>query len=163
MALRLALTAAALVVLIGASPARAAEQVPFRGVWAGQTISAEVDPDNPALVTVVSSGIGQATHLGRFTMESPHVTNLGDLTVFGQQIFTAANGDKIFATFSGQFVPTGDGVLESTLSGTITGGTGRFANASGSYDFVIVARPAAFGFASTAIFAGTIASPGSLR
>lgn len=142
----------------------AAEQVPFRGVWSGSTVSAEPQED-PNLVLVVSSGPGQATHLGRFTMESPHITNMTDLTVEGDQIFTAANGDKVFATFSGQFTPTPEGTLDAMLSAVIIGGTGRFAGASGSYDFLITARPAAsgFGFDSTAMIAGTISSPGSLK
>lgn len=55
-------------------------------------------------------------------------------------------GDQLFADFSGQFLPNPDGTLESTFEAEVIGGTGRFRHASGSYDFHIVARPAAFGF-----------------
>jgi hypothetical protein len=161
MSLRPALMAAACAVLLGGH-LQAAEQVPFRGVWAGQTVSAIPVPEAPNLVLVSSSGTGQATLLGRFTMESPHFTNLDDFSVVGSQVFTAANGDRIEAMITGVFVPTAEGDLEATLTGVITGGTGRFTGVSGSYDFLIVARPAAFGFNSTAIFSGSIVSVGSL-
>lgn len=152
--------AVACVVLLGAR-ADAAQQVAFRGTWSGQTVSVVPVPDAPNLVLVTASGPGQATHLGRFTMESPHFTNLEDLSVVGSQVFTAANGDTIEAMISGQFVPTAEGNLEATLTGIITGGTGRFVGATGTYDFLIIARPAAFGFDSTAIFSGTVSSVGS--
>jgi hypothetical protein len=142
------------------SIAGAKEFVPFKGKWQGSTLSAEPTED-PKVVLVVSGGSGQATRLGRFTMVSPHFTVLSTFEVFGEQIFTAANGDTLTAEISGQFQPTPDGALEATLEGTIIGGTGRFAGASGSYDFHIIARPAAFGFDSTATFTGTISSVGA--
>jgi len=67
----------------------------------------------------------------------------------------------VTAAISGQFVPTPDGNLEATLAGVITGGTGRFAGASGSYDFHIIARPVPTGFDSTATIDGVISSVGS--
>jgi hypothetical protein len=161
MAVSKAVLAIVACVLLSAVTAAAAEQVPFRGVWAGQTDSAT--PVGPNVVLVVSSGSGQATHLGRFTMVSPHFTFLDTLEVAGQQFFTAANGDTLTAVFSGQFVPNADGNLEATLPALITGGTGRFSGATGSFDFHIIARPAAFGFDSTATFTGTITSVGSLK
>ena len=97
-----------------------------------------------------------------FLVDLPSVTNLDDFSVVGSQVFTAANGDRIEAMITGVFVPTAEGDLEATLTGVITGGTARFTGVSGSYDFLIVARPAAFGFNSTAIFSGSIASVGSL-
>lgn len=138
---------------------RAGEMVPFRGDWEGSTVSAT--PVGPNVVLVVSSGTGNATHLGAFEMTSPHLTYLDTFAVDGTQLFTAANGDTVTATITGQFFPNADGNLEATLAGTITGGTGRFADATGSYDFHIIARPAAFGFDSTATFIGTISSVGS--
>ena len=94
-------------------------------------------------------------------MTSPHLTFLDTLAVEGTQEFTAANGDTMSAMISGQFMPQQDGSLEGTLAGTITGGTGRFAGASGSYDFHIIARPAEFGFDSSATISGTISTVGS--
>ena len=152
-------TCAVLLFVLVARPALAAEQVPFKGTWSGSTISAT--PVDQNVVLVVSSGSGQTTHLGTMVMTSPHFTYLDTFAVEGTQVFTAANGDVLNATISGQFVPNADGNLEATLIGLITGGTGRFEGASGSYEFRIIARPAAFGFDSTATFNGTISTVGS--
>jgi hypothetical protein len=145
--------------LISSGYATAKDLVPFGGSWEGSTVSATPVGEN--VVLVVSSGSGQASHFGHFEMTSPHLTFLDTGAVEGSQIFTAANGDTLTANISGQFVPNEDGNLEATLAGTITGGTGRFENASGSYDFHIIARPAEFGFDSTATFSGTISTVGS--
>ena len=160
MSLRQFMKCGVLLLVLGASPAvAAAEQVPFTGSWSGSTVSAT--PVGPNVVLVVSSGSGQTTHLGRMVMTSPHLTYLDTFAVEGTQVFTAANGDILNATISGQFVPNAEGNLEATLIGLITGGTGRFEGASGSYDFHIIARPAAFGFDSTATFDGMISTVGS--
>jgi hypothetical protein len=142
--------------------ASAAEFVPFSGYWVGTTVSAT--PLAPNVVLVVSSGTGNATQLGRFEMTSPHLTYLDTFAVDGEQIFTAANGDTLVADFTGQFIPQADGSLEGTLECVITGGTGRFAGAIGSYDFHIVAVPnGTTGFDSAATFDGELSSVGSRR
>lgn len=144
---------------VAVAPARADQMVPFRATWTGQTDSATfVAPD---VVFVVASGSGQATHLGRFEMVSPHYTYLATFGIEGTQLFTAANGDTMTATISGTLAPRPDGALEGTLAGTITGGTGRFAGATGTYDFHIVATPIPTGFASVASIDGAITSVGS--
>ena len=48
----------------------------------------------------------------------------------GSYTFTAANGDQLFATFLGLGV--GEPIANITETLTITGGTGRFAGASGT-------------------------------
>ena len=142
--------------------ASAAEFVPFSGYWVGTTVSAT--PVAPNVVLVVSSGTGNATQLGRFEMTSPHLTYLDTFAVDGEQIFTAANGDTLVADFTGQFIPQADGSLEATFECVITGGTGRFAGATGSYDFHIVAVPnGTTGFDSAATIDGEISSVGSRR
>jgi hypothetical protein len=147
--------------VISSTPIAAAQTVPFRGTWTGQTDSAEFIP--PDVVFVVASGDGEATHLGRFSMVSPHYTYLSTFGIEGTQIFTAANGDTITATISGTLAPQANGTLEGTLTGAITGGTGRFAGATGTYDFHIVATPfvGGGGFFSVATIDGTISSVGS--
>jgi hypothetical protein len=130
--------------------ASAAEFVPFSGYWVGTTVSA-----TPIAPNVV---------LGRFEMTSPHLTYLDTFAVDGEQIFTAANGDTLVADFTGQFIPQADGSLEATLECVLTGGTGRFAGATGSYDFHIVAVPnGTTGFDSAATIDGEISSVGSRR
>ena len=157
------------VLLVSASGFRtnAAEFVPFKATWSGVTVSA--DGSNFPIVAVVSAGSGHGTQLGAFTMVSPHDSNVFTFAVEGEQIFTAANGDTLTAHFEGQLVPNVvDGVLVSVggaLPVTITGGTGRFAGATGNYTFTITAVPLAdgSGFASTATMEGVISSVGSLQ
>jgi hypothetical protein len=48
----------------------------------------------------------------------------------GSIVFTAANGDRVTATETGQAVDDG-GVADITETATITGGTGRLAGATG--------------------------------
>jgi hypothetical protein len=79
------------------------------------------------------TGSGTATHLGSYT-EVGHVTFTGTstpgvLSVNGWAHYTAANGDVLCASISGT-VNQGTGAIQATA--TYTGGTGRFANASGS-------------------------------
>jgi hypothetical protein len=138
-----------LAVLAAAAPAPAGGPIPFKGKWSGQTISAMPLPGDPFVIAVVSTGTGQATHLGRYTMTSPHLSYV--LTGFaeGTQEFTAANGDQLTASFAGFFSPTQDGFLSADLTATITGGTGRFEGATGGYTFSIVFDPATFQSAAT--------------
>jgi hypothetical protein len=114
--------------------------VPFKGAAEEQAISAvPVDPDHLLVTTV---GGGNATHLGQFTFISPHLSGLSDFSIDGTQTFTAANGDQLQANIVGNLQPqpdsTGHVFLVGDVQGTITGGTGRFANASGSFTFSIV-------------------------
>jgi hypothetical protein len=82
--------------------------------------------------TGISDGSGQISHLGAFTFHNDFTgfTVTGDTFTWTQTAtIVAANGDEIFAT------AVGTGTLsagEATLVSTITGGTGRFADASGT-------------------------------
>lgn len=144
-------------------PVRAAGFVPFKATWSGVTVLADLT-DFP-IVAVVASGEGQGTELGHFTMVSPHVNNVFTFELEGDQNFTAANGDTLRAHFAGHLTPNADGSLSGVLPCVITAGTGRFAGASGTYDFAITAVPLAdgSGFASTATIAGVISSVGSSK
>lgn len=131
---------------------------PFRGRWDGRTI--EATPLTENAVFVLSRGEGVASSIGKFQMDAPHVSYLDTFVVEGSHIFIAKNGDQLVADFAGTFTPRPDGCLEGTFPSTFTGnGTGRFAGASGGYDFHIVAcpSPTGFGFDSTATFDGGIA------
>ena len=60
--------------------------------------------------------------------------NRSDSTAIGSYEFTAANGDTLTADFTGLAMPTSTpGVLYIEETATITGGTGRFAHATGSF------------------------------
>ncbi len=80
------------------------------------------------------AGSGQLSHIGRstFTNDITSLTITGDTLSFTlTAIIVAANGDEIFTTATGTGTLTATG-SESTLVSTITGGTGRFADASGT-------------------------------
>ena len=141
----------------------AAEFVPFKATWSGVTVAADLS--NFPIVAVVASGEGEGTGLGHFTMVSPHLNNVFTFELWGTQNFTAANGDTVTASFAGKLTPNPDGSLSGTLPCVITGGTGRFAGATGHYDFTITAVPLpdGSGFASTATIDGVISSVGSLK
>src|SRR5947208_6581508 len=77
---------------------------------------------------------GNASHLGLFILDIPHVVDRATRTAVGSYEFTAANGDKVYADFTGLAMPTATpGVLYIEETATITGGTGRFAGATGSF------------------------------
>ena len=113
-----------------AGPVSAGEQVPFRGSLSG---TATVTPLGGPMVAVEISATGTATHLGRFTLRAPHVVNQATLTAVGTYLITAANGDTITADLAGtaQMVEPPN-VIAITETATVTGGTGRFAGATGS-------------------------------
>jgi hypothetical protein len=137
-------------------PVLGARSVPFKGTWTGVTVSA--DPTNFPVVAVVSDGEGQLTHLGRYFMTSPHTSNVFTGETLGDQIFTAANGDQLTAYCEGFPAFQPDGTVSGALDCEITGGTGRFAGATGSYEFFLVASPLpdGSGFATEAQINGEI-------
>ena len=139
----------ALTAIVGlAFPALGDDGRPLRGHADEVIISAEQVGDE---LLVTATGEGQATHWGQFTRLANVVINLVDGSVKGTVVFTAANGDQLFAEIEG--VPTGS---PSTVGGTytFTGGTGRFNSASGTAEFVGVI--ASDGIHITVEFEGTI-------
>jgi hypothetical protein len=108
----------------------------------------------PPLVQVFIEATGNATHLGSFTLEVPHVVDPVSRTGGGTYEFTAANGDKLFATFTGRATQIAPGVLRLDEEARITGGTGRFADAAGSFTCVRIFDMAAG--TTTGSFSGTI-------
>jgi hypothetical protein len=79
------------------------------------------------------TGTGTATHLGRYTEHVVMQINLPTLTSTGTATFTAANGDTLFTSVVGQATRTSPTTLSIVEVYTITGGTGRFADATGSF------------------------------
>jgi hypothetical protein len=138
-------------------PAAAQEQVPFRGSLEGVVT---VTPLTPPFVSVLVNATGNATHLGRFTLDIPHIVNRADRTAIGFYEFTAANGDTLSADFTGQATPTPKpGVLSIVETATITGGTGRFAGATGGFTVERVFNAVAGTTAGS--FSGTISVSGA--
>jgi hypothetical protein len=110
--------------------------VPFKGSY---TLSSVLIQPPPNLVQRIS-GTGIASHLGNSTFEA--ISNVTvtqpPFMVNGTRTITAANGDQLFTTFTGTSTPVVNGMNGADLQETVTGGTGRFANASGS--FTVIAR-----------------------
>jgi hypothetical protein len=88
-------------------------------------------------IYVHGSGSGNATLLGKFTVHYDGVVHndaagVGTATLAAHLV--AANGDSFFADGSGVGRPTATpGINKIVEVYTITGGTGRFAGASGSF------------------------------
>ena len=99
-----------------------------------------------------TSGTGVASHIGALQYVSLDVINFPFVT--GTATITAANGDEIFTTFSGQLTDIGNGMLNVNIENTIIGGTGRFTGATGSFISTGTAN-AITGIANTT-FTGTI-------
>jgi hypothetical protein len=149
-----AITAVALMLGMTGSVA-AGNHVPFRGSLSG---TVTVTPVNPPITSVFIEATGNATHLGHFTVEVPHTVNQAIRVGQGTYVFTAANGDTLTADFTGQATLLAPGVLSTSETATITGGTGRFAGAKGSF----VAERTFFVATgvTTGLFEGTISSVG---
>jgi len=82
------------------------------------------------------TGTGHSTRLGGYSARYRECLDpaTGAVT-HGTFTLTAADGDEIFGTYSGRSAPTEEpGVVTYDDPGVITGGTGRFAGASGTAD-----------------------------
>jgi hypothetical protein len=136
-------TALALGLLLAwTSSLTAAEDLPFRSRHSGahqQDPNGRCkDPNDPLddRSTMSLSGAGHALHLGRIKVEQSHCIDLTgpDPLAFTDGLFTltAADGDTVTGTYGGRLQPTVTPNL-FYIDGTflITGGTGRFAGASG--------------------------------
>ena len=120
------------------------KKVPFRGEYRstntrlsgpGEAGSAE-RCDAQDLFTLTFELEGHASHVGRFTGSGSNCTPfpLPGPVAFGDGIFliTAANGDELFGSYEG-VQSSIDAAARATFAAVqrITGGTGRFTNASG--------------------------------
>jgi hypothetical protein len=84
-------------------------------------------------------GFGDSNVLGKVTfLSSDCITPNGTTYTFsdGRFMITTLTGELLFASYSGQFVPTGEGTnfVFSNASFQITGGTGRYFKATGGGD-----------------------------
>ena len=109
-------------------------------------------PAPPAIPTGLAirlEGTGTASHLGQYTLVANLAVNLATGSSSGLLTFTAANGDSFTATETGQAVFM-NGYVRITELATITGGTGRFAQATGTLTVVRRENPA------TGVSTGTV-------
>lgn len=90
------------------------------------------------VVIHAAPGTGTATHIGRFEVQQTQCVNPATgAATDGVATLTAANGDEMYMTYDGQFVP---GVEPPTvdLFYTLNGGTGRFTHAEGEIAIRVV-------------------------
>lgn len=109
---------------------RATPERPISGRCEATTV--QVQPIGPGVVRRVSVGTCQMSHLGRTELLSVATTNLATFEQTAEHTFTAANGDRLFATSAGAGALTPPTTLLFTGVTTFTGGTGRFAGANGA-------------------------------
>lgn len=106
-----------------------AAETPFKG-----TVNAdETVVPSPPTASLTRDGTGTATYLGRYTEHIVMTIHLPTLSSTGTATFTAANGDTLTATVLGQATRTSPTTLSIVENYTITGGTGRFADATGNF------------------------------
>ena len=124
-----ALVAASAVSLASSAVSAVAAETPFKGTLNAVETSHLVFP----IASVDREGTGTATYLGKYTEHVTLQVNVLTGSATGAATFTAANGDTLTASITGQSTPTSPGVLSIVEVYTITGGTGRFAGATGTF------------------------------
>ena len=125
-----AVVAATAVSLASIAVSAVAAETPFKGTVNAVETGTVVFP----IRSITREGGGTATYLGKYTEHITAQINLLTSHATGAATFTAANGDTLTATVEGQATPTTTpGVLSIVEVYTITGGTGRFAGATGTF------------------------------
>lgn len=121
-----------LVLLVFAASASAGTKArPFQGYMVGTITFSPGAPGPLPNLWVTTNAVGDVSHMGASTMLSLHAA----ANAFGGEMtLTAANGDMIEGTYVGSGTIPSDIAIgdwyEVSSDTTITGGTGRFANAS---------------------------------
>jgi hypothetical protein len=109
---------------VAVSEATSGSELPFKGnLQATETVDGDVHH---------LDGSGNGTHLGGFTFTADITVNELTGEGVGTVVWTAANGDQIFASTTGEVVNEGFPIITITETQIITGGTGRFIDASGT-------------------------------
>jgi hypothetical protein len=145
-----ALVAAFAVSLASVAASAVAAETPFKGTVNAVETSEVVFP----IASINREGTGTATYLGKFTQQVTLQVNVLTGSAIGAATFTAANGDTLSASVVGQGTPIGPTVVSVVEVYTITGGTGRFADASGTFTLEMTVEQTTG--VSTGTFSGTI-------
>ena len=139
--------------------ALAGAQVPFKGADRGN-LGGLGSHGCGALAPVFVETSGQATHVGAYSYSARECVNFATSTYSGAWELTAANGDKLIGTYAGSFEVVGTDIAYEQEN-TVTGGSGRFAEAEGSFDVGGIAST--LDFSDVQVLEGTISSVGSSK
>jgi hypothetical protein len=106
----------------------------FKGTFQGQDAHDTLAPGATSVV-IRTTATGVGTRLGRVSLDREVTGNLLNFTAAGSAQWVAANGDLIYTSVFGQaeLSDLPGGFLKVTETHTITGGTGRFTGALGSF------------------------------
>lgn len=123
-------------ILLLSSSAQAGPQVPFKASFHGfAETPTPTDVEHVIRIFVPLHGVG--THLGKFDERLVHFLNTDTGAFSGYADWTAANGDTFRTVFSGQLYPTDNpDIVSFEVTHHIVAGTGRFANATGTFQGV---------------------------
>jgi hypothetical protein len=126
--LKVGLVLTALTLLPLAYPAMAGDQVPYKGKEVGviTTVTFHFPFDVKR-----QTAEGEATHVGHYTLTGDFVVDVRTGVGTGTFTMTAANGDMLFLDSEAHVVPTD--LTKTVANFTVTGGTGRFEGATGSF------------------------------
>lgn len=110
------------------------------------------------LEEVEIAGTGRATQLGAYTYTATECFDAVSGAFAGSATLTAANGDAITGTYQGQVSGTADpDVITYQEELELTGGTGRFAGATGTLQVAGVANLLTLEYGQT--LTGTVSRP----
>lgn len=141
----------ALTVLVGSIAVVASE----RAFSAHETgVAAFITDENGNVVGAEVTGSGHATHLGQFTnigkvKFTPNPDNPNIVHPSGEAVLIAADGDKLSLVIENASMDLTTGIASGQFR--FTGGTGRFANATGITEGVVVQNLLTGGFELTMV------------
>jgi hypothetical protein len=138
--------------------ALAGAQVPLKGADSG-SFTLTADACGPGVFAVVVDDTGRATHLGAYAYHSNECFNGATGAFSGTFTMTAANGDTISGTYAGTVVSVVGNLGFYEQDNAITGGTGRFAGATGAFHLSGIANLATLD--SSQRIVGSVSSPGA--
>jgi hypothetical protein len=115
------------------SPSFQMQPTPFQGHC--ELAIQPATPVSPGVVHQLDLGDCILSHLGKSTMISDKIINFAAGTQVTQITYTAANGDILYANGGGTNQMVAPGVVAFQGTVTFEGGTGRFADATGTATF----------------------------
>lgn len=124
------------------------QTIPMRGSITA-TETGNFDPVG-GVVRIILAGYGQATHVGRYTIALDIQLEPITATGAGTLVLTSADGSTLLASLTGVGIRLPNNIADITESAVITGGTGRFAGATGRFTIARILDQ------STGISQGTI-------